>query len=70
MKAKTYIQIARILWWMGKKVYRLADLTGEFWPSEWIQKPLDHTADKIMGLSAKALMKGYWMIDPDADWDG
>ena len=70
MKAKIYILIARILWWCGKKVFRLADIVGEFWPADWMQKPLDSLADKLMGWSAKALMKGYWMIDPDADWDG
>jgi hypothetical protein len=65
---KTYIFIAKVFWRIGQVAYKTADEAGEHILTEWTQKYWDWLADKMMGLSAKYLMKGYWMIDPDAEY--
>jgi hypothetical protein len=67
---RKYILLAKVFWRAGKAAYWLADWVGEYFLLGWTQKPLDHLADLCMGISAKLLMKGYWDLDPDADWDG
>lgn len=69
MKAWLYIRLARILWKTSKPIYDLADWAGESGWTDWMQKPLDWIAESLSSLSAKCLMRGYWMIDPDAEQD-
>jgi len=70
VKPKHYILLARWVWKVGKAFFTAADFAGEYRCLSWLQRPLDWVADICMGISAKLLMKGYWEIDPDADWDG
>jgi len=69
VKAWFYIRLARLLWKISKPIYDLSDKVGGSKWTEWLQRPLDKTAEFFSAQSAKYLMKGYWMIDPDAEQD-
>ena len=70
MSPKFYIRSARAIWNIGKFWFAIADWTGEYSCLQWSQRGFDWLGDVCMSWSAKLLMKGYWNIDPDADWDG
>jgi hypothetical protein len=69
VRPKFYITLAKVCWNIGKGIFNVADFVGDYKCLAWSQKPLDWMGDVCMGVSAKLLMKGYWDIDPDSDWD-
>lgn len=69
MKQKAHLYMARVYWRVGKVLYRVADLVGDWCLLEWSQRHFDHAGEWCMGRATRHLMQYYWMMDPDAEWE-